>query len=66
MARYKKKPEKMTPEELALEQMKMEIAEELGLAEKVKEKGWENLTARETGRIGGIMAKRLRKNPLIS
>ena len=31
MAKYKKKPEKMTPEELELEKMKLEIAEELGL-----------------------------------
>ncbi|NLZ92918.1 MAG: small, acid-soluble spore protein, alpha/beta type [Firmicutes bacterium] len=61
MAKYKKKPEKMTPQERELERMKLEIAEELGLAEKVKEKGWENLTARETGRIGGIMARRIRK-----
>lgn len=60
MPKYKKKPEKMTPRELELEQMKFEIAEELGLGDKVKEKGWENLTARETGRVGGIMSRRLR------
>lgn len=61
MAKYKKKPEKMTPEELALEKMKMEIAEEIGLGDKIREVGWENLTARETGRVGGIMARRLKK-----
>jgi len=38
--------------------MKYEIAEELGLLDKVKEGGWKNLTARESGRIGGIMAVR--------
>ena len=39
-------------------QMKMEIAEELGLLEKVEQFGWKGLTSKESGRIGGIMAKR--------
>jgi len=38
--------------------MKMEIAEELGLMEKVNSSGWKGLSAKESGRIGGIMAKR--------
>ena len=40
--------------------MKMEIAEELGLLEKVEQVGWKGLTSRESGRIGGIMGKRKR------
>ena len=60
MPKYKKKPEKMTPREKELEVMKLEIADELGLGDKVVEKGWENMTARETGRIGGVMSRRLR------
>ena len=39
-------------------QMKMEIAEELGLLEKVEQMGWKGLTSRESGRIGGIMGQR--------
>jgi hypothetical protein len=39
-------------------QMKMEIAEELGLLDKVEQYGWKGLTSRESGRIGGIMGKR--------
>lgn len=39
-------------------QMKMEIAEELGLMDKVEQFGWKGLTARESGRIGGIMGQR--------
>ena len=39
-------------------QMKMEIAEELGLLEKVEKMGWKGLTARESGKIGGIMGQR--------
>ncbi|MCL2170164.1 MAG: alpha/beta-type small acid-soluble spore protein [Defluviitaleaceae bacterium] len=38
--------------------LKMEIAEELGLTDKIKEGGWKCLTAKESGRLGGIMAKR--------
>ena len=38
--------------------LKMEIAEELGLMEKVAASGWKSLTARESGRIGGLMTKR--------
>lgn len=51
-----KKP--LTEEEIEREKMKYEIAEELGLTEKVKNLGWGGLTASETGRIGGIMTRR--------
>jgi len=40
------------------ERMKYEIAEELGLLDKVLESGWKSLTAKESGKIGGIMTKR--------
>ncbi|KAF5059283.1 hypothetical protein SDC9_85403 [bioreactor metagenome] len=46
-----KKKKEPTPEDI----MKMEIAAELGLMEKVAELGWGGLTAKETGRIGGLM-----------
>ena len=42
------------------ERMKYEIARELGLLERVREVGWAGLTAKETGRIGGLMARRKR------
>lgn len=44
----------LTPEE----ELKYEIAEELGLLDKVLENGWKSLTAKETGRIGGMMTRR--------
>lgn len=53
----KKKPivlEELTAEEL----VKYEIAKELGLFDRVMAEGWGTLTAKETGRIGGILAKR--------
>jgi hypothetical protein len=40
--------------------MKYEIAEELGLLDKVNSTGWKSLTSKESGRIGGIMTKRRR------
>ena len=45
-------------QEILREKIKYEIADELGLKEKVDELGWGGLTAEETGRIGGIMTKR--------
>ena len=58
MGKSKKKKEfdvhNMTPDE----QLKFEIAQELGLLDKVLGGGWKTLTAKETGRIGGLMAKK--------
>jgi len=42
------------------EKLKYEIATELGLLDKVMDGGWKSLTAKESGRIGGIMTKRRR------
>ncbi len=44
----------LTPEE----ELKYEIAGELGLLDQVLNQGWKSLTAKETGRIGGMMTKR--------
>ena len=38
--------------------MKYEIAAELGLLDKVNTHGWKSLTAKESGRLGGILARR--------
>lgn len=40
------------------ERLKYEIAEELGLLDKVLDDGWRALTSKETGRIGGIISKK--------
>lgn len=44
-----------------LEPLKMEIAAELGLLEQVKTKGWHTLTAKDAGRIGGLMTQRRKR-----
>ncbi len=46
------------------ERLKYEIAEELGLLDKVQQGGWKSLTSKETGRIGGLMTKRKREQRL--
>lgn len=52
----------LTEVEKMREKMKYEIAEELGLTDKVNKEGWGGLSAEETGRIGGLMAKRKKNN----
>lgn len=40
------------------DRLKYEIAEELGLLDKVREGGWKALSSKETGRIGGMISRR--------
>ncbi|ATW23685.1 small, acid-soluble spore protein, alpha/beta type [Candidatus Formimonas warabiya] len=49
---------KKTPDHV--EKLKLEIAEELGLLDKVRTSGWAGLSAAETGKIGGLLTKRMR------
>ncbi|GLC28720.1 alpha/beta-type small acid-soluble spore protein [Clostridium omnivorum] len=53
-----KSNKELTEIEKVREKIKYEIADELGLRDKVDKYGWSGLTAEETGRIGGIMTKR--------
>ena len=50
--------EDLTPDE----KVKYEIAEELGLLDRVMKDGWKSLTSKETGRIGGLITKNKRQN----
>jgi len=43
------------------DKLKYEIAEELGLMEKINEVGWAGLTAKESGRIGGLITVKKRE-----
>ncbi len=52
-----KKDNKPTPDDI----LKLEIAKELGLDDKINSSGWKSLTSKESGRIGGIMAGRKKK-----
>lgn len=44
-----------------MERMKYEIAAQIGLLPRVLEVGWAGLTPAESGRIGGLVARRLRE-----
>lgn len=56
------KEKKITREDIlqmeGTERMKYEIAEEMGLLDKVLTEGWRSLSAKETGKIGGMMTSR--------
>lgn len=57
-----KKEESFDPKNLKPEEkLKFEIASELGLSDKVIKGGWRSLTAKESGRIGGLITKRKRE-----
>ena len=60
------KEKKISREDIAKmsreEQMKYEIAQELGVLDKVLEGGWKSLSAKETGRIGGLVAGKRKEN----
>ena len=45
------------------EKLKYEVAEELGLLDKVLSQGWKSLTSKETGRIGGLVTKKKKQEP---
>lgn len=58
----KKKEKKINLNNLEPEEkMKYEVAEELGLLDRVLAEGWKSLTSKETGRIGGMVTKRKRE-----
>ena len=60
MSGKKNKPVRL--EELTQEEkVKYEIAEELGLLDRVLADGWRSLSSKETGRIGGLLARRKRE-----
>ncbi|HJA12653.1 MAG TPA: alpha/beta-type small acid-soluble spore protein [Candidatus Mediterraneibacter merdipullorum] len=57
----KKKEKKIDLKNLEPEEkLKYEVAEELGLLDRVLADGWKSLTSKETGRIGGIVTKKKR------
>ncbi|MHB8075223.1 small, acid-soluble spore protein, alpha/beta type [Desulfosporosinus fructosivorans] len=52
MSRRNKNTNSVLPDSV-LEQFKWEVADELGLSSKIKSQGWENMTSRECGHVGG-------------
>jgi hypothetical protein len=64
------KPKKKTTKKKKIltdnDKMKYEIASELGLIDKVSELGWGGLTAKEAGRIGGILTSRKKQKKKVA
>ena len=63
MAKKKDRPidlDHLEPEE----KIKYEVAEELGLLDRVLSQGWKSLTSKETGRIGGLVTKKKKQAKL--
>ncbi|MDK2784144.1 MAG: hypothetical protein PWQ41_636 [Bacillota bacterium] len=58
MARKGRRPEVPQAED-ELDALKSEVAEDLGLEDDIAEEGWENMTTREVGKIGGHMVKKM-------
>ena len=53
--------EKTFEEMNEMDLLKYETAAELGLLDQLKKSGWKSLSASETGRLGGIMNRKIRK-----
>jgi len=47
--------------EPALDRFKYEVADDLGLGGDIRRRGWENMTTREVGRVGGNMVRQMIK-----
>lgn len=45
--------------ENALDQMKFEVASELGIANQVRSQGWSTMTSADCGRVGGQMVRKM-------
>ena len=45
--------------ENALDRMKMEIANDLGIADQVRAQGWATMSSADCGRVGGQMVKKM-------
>lgn len=56
-----KKPGQKQKKEKPFDPLKWEIAVELGLDEIITNEGWGALTTAQSGKLGGIMAKRRKK-----
>ena len=62
MSKDKEFTEKSFDEMDEKERLKFETAVELGLADQLMKKGWKSLSASETGKIGGLMNRKMKDN----
>lgn len=48
-------------DDFTLLKLKLEVAEELGLVDKIKKVGWAGLTAEEAGKLGGYITSKIKQ-----
>lgn len=56
-ARRKSPPKPKT----AKDRLKLEIARQLGLLERVRREGWGSLSAKECGQVGGLLSRLMKE-----
>ena len=60
MARRRNRRRSVVPgAEQVLDRFKYEVASELGILNQVQTQGWDNMTTREVGQVGGQMVKKM-------
>lgn len=57
----KKSIKKVNKQYELIENLKMEIASELGIMEEIQSNGWQSLSPRVSGKIGGLLSGKLKK-----
>ena len=57
--RYKRQRGSRPNADSAMQQLKYEVADDLGLSDDIERRGFARMTTREVGKIGGHMVKRL-------
>lgn len=62
--RHKRQGEGREPSPLEL--LRLQVAEELGLGEKVRAEGWGSLSSRDNGRVGGRVRGMLKRLGLVA
>jgi len=59
MARRRRRRTVVPGAEQVLDRFKYEVASELGILNQVQSQGWDNMTTREVGQVGGQMVKKM-------
>lgn len=59
MARRRRRRSVVQGAEQVLDRFKYEVASELGIMNQIQSQGWDNMTTRQVGTVGGLMVKRM-------
>jgi len=59
MARRRRRRAVVPGADQVLDRFKYEVANELGIMNQIQTQGWDNMTTREVGQVGGQMVKKM-------